>query len=471
MSQLTVTPLPGLPTDWSRLISIKAPAKDEKLGYVDMVTRGSTFKFLSASDKPLSIKSVRTPYECFTVAECVGKGRGKLTTRIQINKPIWESLSKLDTFFKSFLITHRAKLFSQADADYIGRDNSAIALKYKNLAPCTPEGEPQYDAFITVRINGRVGEIADLIVKDGSNGRYVAGVEWVGRTSPLPQGATCFQLVDGYANSAGTLTPIIRSTLPVKGIVPVGAQRVRYVGPGEIRPETTVMRYLTLRPAYWALAPGGGASLALVADTIVLEYQNEDAEAPAASSAAAPEGFALYDELAFDDSGTAMTSVSNAKASDPSPMPAHEHKRSRTGGTGGAGKPMTDADEEVAEFHRRVAAMSDEGEETEAQKAFLVTVKADLERARADQHMTMAKLQAAKEGGYAPPAGPKKAGFFSRSASLSAAGAGPGQGAGGSAAEEQRAFQNRMERAAVIDRAELQRTSKIGPEAPFEFDE
>lgn len=144
-------------------------------------------------------------------------------------------------------------------------------------------------------------------------------------------------------------------------------------------------------------------------------------------------------------------------------MPAHEHKRSRTGG-----KPMTDADEEVAEFHRRVAAMSDEGEETEAQKAFLVTVKADLERARADQHMTMAKLQAAKEGGYAPPAGPKKAGFFSRSASVAP---GPGQGAGGSAAEEQRAFQNRMERAAVIDRAELQRTSKIGPEAPFEFDE
>jgi len=447
MSQLTVTPLPGLPADWSRLISIKPPAKDEKLGYVDMVTRGSTFKFLSASDKPLAIKSVRTPYECFTVAECVGKGRGKLTTRIQINKPIWESLSKLDTFFKSFLITHRAKLFSQADADYIGRDNSAIALKYKNLAPCTPEGEPQYDAFITVRINGRVGEIADLIVKDGSNGRYVAGVEWVGRTSPLPQGATCFQLVDGYANSAGTLTPIIRSTLPVKGIVPVGAQRVRYVGPGEIRPETTVMRYLTLRPAYWALAPGGGASLALVADTIVLEYQNEDAEAPAASSAAAPEGFALYDELAFDDSGTAMTSVTNAKASDPSPMPAHEHKRSRTGG----------------------AAMSDEGEEeeTEGQKAFMVTVRADLEKARAMQQMTMEKLAASAAAG-APRKVPS---FFSRSASLSAAGAGAGQGAGGSAAEEQRAFQNRMERAAVMDRAELQRTSKIGPEAPFEFDE
>jgi len=436
MSQLTVIPMPA---DWSRFISIKAPAKDEKLGYVDMVTRGSTFKFLSASDKPLAIKSVRTPYECFTVAECVGKGRGKLTTRIQINKPIWESLSKLDTFFKSFLITHRAKLFSQADADYIGRDNSAIALKYKNLAPCTPEGEPQYDAFITVRINGRVGEIAELVVKDGSNGRYVSGVEWVGRTSPLPQGASCFQLVDGYTSNAGTFTPIIRSTLPVKGIVPVGAQRVRYVGPGEIRPESTVMRYLTLRPAYWALAPGGGASLALVADTIVLEYQNEDSEAPAASSAAAPEGFALYDDIqAFDDSGTAMTSVTNAKAADPSPMPMHDHKRMRTG-----------------------AAMSDEdeAEETEGQKAFMVTVRADLEKARELQQITMEKLVAAGAPRKVPA-------FFSRSASLAA-----GAGAGGSAAEEQRAFQNRMERAAVIDRAELQRTSKIGPEAPFEFDE
>jgi hypothetical protein len=80
------------------------------------------------------------------------------------------------------------------------------------------------------------------------------------------------------------------------------------------------------------------------------------------------------------------------------------------------------------------------------------------------QQMTMEKLAASAAGA------PRKApAFFSRSASVAPAGA--GQGAGGSAAEEQRAFQNRMERAAVIDRAELQRTSKIGPEAPFEFDE
>jgi hypothetical protein len=231
-----------MPSNWLESIAFKAPNKDDKLGYIDPIQRGTTFRIVSAIEDPLLVRAVRTPFDCFTREDCLGKGRGKLTVRVQLNEWLWKSLSNLDKTFSDFLVTNRTKLFSASDADYIGRDNSAIRLKMKGLAPINVDGSPQTEGFITVRINGRVGEIAELVVKDGSNGRYVSGVEWVGRTSPLPQGASCFQLVDGYTSNAGVFTPIIRSTLPVKGIVPVGAQRVRYVGPGEIRPESTVMR-------------------------------------------------------------------------------------------------------------------------------------------------------------------------------------------------------------------------------------
>jgi hypothetical protein len=311
-----------MPKEWSAAVGFKTPNKDDKLGYIDSLRRGTTFRMLTAEDTPLSIKSVRTPFECFTVADCMGKGRGKLTVRVQINRSVWESLQNLDTMFKAFLISNRHKLFGAMDAEYIGKDPSAIALKYKGLAPFNPDGSPHYDAFITVRINGRAGEIEELLVKENAGGRYVSGVTWSGRSSPLGVAATRFSVVTGVSGDK----PIIRETMPVQGSVPVGAQRVRYVGPGDIDNDGCVLRYATIRPAYWSLAPGGGASISLVFDYLVIQnVGKEDGGASVQQQLpTVPEGFTLYD----DETGEA-TSASNAMMAYAGPTAKHEEKKRR----------------------------------------------------------------------------------------------------------------------------------------------
>lgn len=319
-SSLSTSVVP-LTAAWDTQVTIKEPAKGDTLGYIDPVRRGMTFCALTAADAPLIIKAVRTPYECFTVEECLGKGRGKLTLRLQLNRTIWTSLRNLDELFKAFLIKHRHKLFTSGDADYIGRDPNAIGLKYKGLAPFTGEHEPAYDDFITVRINGRAGEIEGIVCKEGSTGKYVSGVQWAGRTAPLTAAATRFSMVTGFTDAG---KPILRETLPINGVVPVGGQRVRYVGPGDISAEGCVARYMTLRPAYWALAPGGSATITLVIDHIVIQNMTEEGEsALPAAPLQVPEGFTLYN----DETGEAQP-ASNAMAQSAGvPMPKHESKK------------------------------------------------------------------------------------------------------------------------------------------------
>jgi hypothetical protein len=237
---------------------------------------------------------VRTPFDCFTKEDCLGKGRGKLTVRVQLNDFLWKSLSSLDKTFSNFLVEHRVKLFSPSDAAHIGRDNSVVNLKMKTLAPSNPDGSPQTEGFITVRINGRCTEIESLEIKDGSSGRYVGAVKWMPRTSPLPATATRISLVTGVDAKQNH---VMRDTLPIEGPVPVGSQRVRYVGPGDISPKGSMLRYGLLRPAYWSIAPGGGASITLVMDTMVVQNLSEDTGGePAEARMSVPEGFAAYEE-------------------------------------------------------------------------------------------------------------------------------------------------------------------------------
>jgi hypothetical protein len=282
----------AMPTSWLDHVNFKTPNKDDKLGYIDPKARGMTFRFVSASEDPLLVKGVRTPFDCFTPTDCNGKGRGKLTVRIQLNKKTWESLAGLDKVFSAYLVENRQKLFSTSDADYIGRDHSAIRLKMKGLAPYTAEGAPMHEGFVTARINGRCSEIDSLIVKDGSSGRYVAEIMWSPRTTALPASATRISVVTGITADN---KPIMRETLPIEGPVAVGAQRVRYVGPGDISGKGCVVRYGLLRPAYWSIAPGGGASISLVLDSLVVQNLSEDMAQPAPLSSI-PEGFAVYEE-------------------------------------------------------------------------------------------------------------------------------------------------------------------------------
>ncbi len=295
-----------MPTKWEGAVTIKEPMDNDKLGWIDPVdlSGGSrksttTFRFLGAEGAPLSIKSIKTPYDCFTLADVIGKGRGKLTVRVQINKEIWESLNSLDSLFKAFLIRNRSKLFSKQDAEYIGRDNSAVALKFKALAQRGPDGEPLWDSYITLRVNGRVGEVETLETKDGPTGKFVSNVTWAPRTTPLANTATRFSLVTSVTDTdlrKGVLT--VSDTLPIEGPIPVGSQRMRYVGPGDIATDRNggcVARYLLVRPLYWAIAPGGNASITLSLDSVILQngLSVADDKSSIMPALEAPPGFSL----------------------------------------------------------------------------------------------------------------------------------------------------------------------------------
>lgn len=355
----------SLPVNWEANVTFKEPADNDKLGWIDPINfdgnskrSATTFRFLAAQDLPLTVKQVRTPYECFSLSDVLGKGRGKLTVRMQINKSIWASLDNLDTLFRGFLIRNRTKLFSKQDAEYIGRDNSAVALKFKALAQRGPDGLPLYDSYITVRISGRSGEIEDMETKDGPTGKFVSAVSWVPRTTPLAATATRLSLVTGV--SADGL-PIVSDTLPIEGPVPVGAQRMRYVGPGDIASDKNggcTLRYALIRPAYWSLAPGGSASITLVLDSAILM---NGAASPDSGTAGvmppleAPDGFALASAAESSSSTSHAISfpgptpsrsatsgdwgVSNASmfhATSTNKLPANEEKRRRTESVGAA---------------------------------------------------------------------------------------------------------------------------------------
>jgi hypothetical protein len=325
-------------SNWLDMVSFKPVNKDEKLGYIDPKVRGTTFRLVSAAEDALQLKSVRTPWDCFSLADCMGKGRGKLTVRIQINQKTWESLDSLDKIFANFLVENRLKLFSASDASFIGQDNSAIRLKMKGLAPRNADGTPQTDGYITVRINGRCAEIQSISTKDGPTGRYVSEVQWAPRTTALPTNATRISIVTGISEEN---KPIIRDTLPIEGPVPVGSQRVRYVGPGDISTKNAVARYATLRPAYWSIAPGGGASISLVLDSLVVQNL-DDAEGGevAVVSHSVPEGFEAYEEPA---AGSA---------------PGDKRRRTDAAAAAGAAPALAPAAVERAAFQSPVASSS-----------------------------------------------------------------------------------------------------------------
>ena len=353
-----------LPKKWSEAVVFKDPSKDDKLGFIDAIGRNAggqqqrggmvTFKFLTAKDEPVAIKPVRGPWECFTLEDILGKGRGKITMRMQINKAMWESLDDLDMNFRGFLIKHRAKLFSQQDAEYIGRDNSAIALKCKPLAPRNIDGTPMYDSFITLRINGRSGEIDTLEVKDGATGKFVSKIKWAPRVTPLSAIATRFSIVVGWTLSMSGSPPVpkVKDTLPLPlEDRPVGwsagDQRVRYVGPGDIADGAkggSAARYACIRPAYWSLAPGGNASITLVLDSMVIDAGIGDLSVPqdAPDVFVAPEGFAYAEPLeSVDEDARIATLGSSGPTSTGMAAASSSALSAAGGGGGGAGSAFT----------------------------------------------------------------------------------------------------------------------------------
>jgi hypothetical protein len=152
----------NMPSDWSTVIRFKPVKSGDKLGFIDTYPNmRMSFKFIGASDKPIKVYAPRMPYDCLTLQDIMAKN--KLSIRFQMNEKIWNSLKDLDEQFDSFLIANRTKLFGAAEAEYIEKNPSAIALKRsKRLAPIDQDGHPVYDAYATLRVNGRTSEVESL---------------------------------------------------------------------------------------------------------------------------------------------------------------------------------------------------------------------------------------------------------------------------------------------------------------------
>ena len=282
----------NLPSDWSTVIRFKPVKSGDKLGFIDTFPNMRTsFKFLGASDKPLKVYPPRMPFDCITLQDILAKN--KLSIRFQMNETIWNSLKDLDEQFDSFLIANRTKLFGPAEAEYIEKNPSAIALKRsKRLAPLDQDGHPIFDAYATLRVNGRTSEVEAVTVKEGSSGRYISDVTWAPRTGALPPGATRFSIVTGVTELNGVELPIVRDSLRVAAAAP-GDARMRYVGPGDMS-KNCVLRHLELCPKYWSCM-GGGAAVTLVVSHLIFENIAEDSEASTVSTSMTkhiPDGFA-----------------------------------------------------------------------------------------------------------------------------------------------------------------------------------
>ena len=316
-----------MPSAWNGVsVSFKATKPGDKLGYIDAIPARSSFKLVDASKEPLNGFGAKMPFEALTLADIQTKN--KMTVRVQINKEIWDSLTVLDGDFDRFLISNRKNLFGAKEAEYLEKNPSAISLKRaKRLAPLDVNGDPIYDSYITLRVNGRTAEVRDIEVKEGSTGKYISDVEWLPRDSPLPSSATQFSMVMGRGKDG---SPSISNTVPFG--FPFGGTRSfarslfdpddftksRFIGPGDMSAKVLV-HYATIRPAYWSCM-NGGASITLVLDHVV--FENFDMSAQASRPAVAdsiPAGFSRHTMPA--DHGSAGGGGGGAAA----PTPKRRH--------------------------------------------------------------------------------------------------------------------------------------------------
>lgn len=310
-----------MPAKWDGVtVTFKATKNGDKLGYIDTIPSRSSFMLVDASKEPLNGFGAKMPFEALSIADIMAKN--KMTIRVQINKEIWDSLSVLDSDFDRFLIANRKNLFGPKEAEYLEKNPSAISLKRaKRLAPLDEKGDPVYDSFLTLRVNGRCGEVRDINVKEGSTGKYISDIEWLPRDSPLPSTAAQFSMVMGRgADGSPSISNIVPFGYPFGGtrsfatsIFPAEDMlKSRFIGPGDMSTKVLV-HYACIRPAYWSCM-NGGASIALVLEHIIFENIDSTSVMSARPTLAdvVPYGFSKHvvtaDECAAGGGAVAPTS-------------------------------------------------------------------------------------------------------------------------------------------------------------------
>jgi hypothetical protein len=262
----------ALPLTWEGQISFKLMKPGDRIGYVDTIPDKTSYKLVTAGQKPLASYAIDMPMDCTTLASI--QAANKLTLTVKLDERTWKSLDQLDREFDKFLVENSTKLFGVAEGDYLKKNPSAISLKRsKRLAPVNASGEPLYDGRLKLRINGRSLEIESVVMADGPRGQYVKSAVWSSRTSPLPTKATRFSMVTGHTalDFQGSSMPIVRDTLPhaASSFAGPGAGHVRFIGPGDMG-RNSIIHHLLFRPAYWTNV-GGGFMITLSAEHVIFE--------------------------------------------------------------------------------------------------------------------------------------------------------------------------------------------------------
>jgi len=273
--------LPASKKEWTDVLEFKEPQPNDRTGLLTLKSRRG-FQLVAPGEEPLVGRRAQAPLECLSTDAFLDKGRGQLSMAIKVTPALWTSLNALDLLFDDFMVKHASKLFSASDAKYIKEDPKSISLKHpKPLARFHPDGTPNTDGYLNVRIYGRAADVDTFIVKDGRDGPYVAGITYKDRTStePLTPMATRFAMCTG--TTADGKRSVVESVRISKAVA-VGQPRMRYVSPGDFNGGNLLSAIVV--PQHWAIV-NGSASMCIKLQQCV--FENVDA------AMEMPEGFVL----------------------------------------------------------------------------------------------------------------------------------------------------------------------------------
>jgi len=273
--------LPLTKEEWTDVLEFKEPQPNDRTGLLAVKSRRG-FQLVATGAEPLIGRKAQAPLECLSTDAFLDKGRGQLSMAIKMTPQLWQSFHALDLLFDDFMVKQASKLFSASDAKYIKEDPKSISLKHpKPLARYHPDGTPNTDGYLNVRIYGRAADVDAFVVKEGRDGAYVAGITYKDRTAsePLTQMATRFAMCTGtLPDGKRTVTETTRLTKPVAP----GQPRMRYISPGDFNGGNLLS--VIVVPQHWAIV-NGSASMCIKLQQCV--FENVDAAMDM------PDGFVL----------------------------------------------------------------------------------------------------------------------------------------------------------------------------------
>lgn len=235
--------------------------------------RGAAIKLVSRTDAPIEAYACDPPFECTTIDQFLGTGKGQLGLRIVPDARVWQGLRALDQYTDTFMIKNAAKLFSATEADFIAKDPKAIALKHGKPLARLVDGAPDLTHAVRLRIYHRGGEVDSFVVRPGKDGKdYVERIQYRDASDPLASAATRFAMLKRFDDKG---RPVVCTEI-------AGTKGKRPVGPADFLGGRLVSANIVV--SHWAIVQGSISVCIKLVDCI---FQN------VARVMDVPEGFVL----------------------------------------------------------------------------------------------------------------------------------------------------------------------------------